>query len=97
MTDHPKSVEIGTHASVGYPSTVPFADVAGSKKLDLTPSAWRCEGPCRKLVPMGQPSFLVLIEEAGPLRRGAGPVAAKARFWQRLVVCEPCRRTITGS
>lgn len=59
---------------------------------DTTCIAWRCEH-CRKLQTEATPSRIVYIDEISPGYYGQG-VKRHTRFTRRMVVCQPCRRSI---
>lgn len=58
--------------------------------------AWRCEH-CRKLYPPAMEATVVVIDEVASRWSHSGAVASKGRFARRMVVCQPCRRSITGT
>lgn len=57
------------------------------------PVAWRCEH-CRRWQPAAYPSVVILVDEIGDRWVTYGAVKKKVRFARRMVVCDPCRRSI---
>lgn len=72
-------------------SPVPVAEQPGVPPL----AAWRCEH-CRKFYPVGMTATVVLVDEVGSRWSHTGAVKSRSRFARRMVVCEPCGRSITG-
>ena len=63
---------------------------------DTTPVAWRCESD-RKLHPSTEGSYVVYTEEPGPLILSAGSMIRRRSYYtRRMIVCQPCRRTIAN-
>lgn len=58
------------------------------------PVAWRCEN-CRKWQPAKIGSSVILVDEIADRWAFSGSVKRKGRFLRRMVVCPPCRRSIT--
>lgn len=58
------------------------------------PIAWKCES-CRKWMPAGFPSHVILVDDVGSNWHGMG-IKGLARFIRRMVVCAACKRTIGG-
>lgn len=58
------------------------------------PVAWRCE-QCRKFISKRAKSNVVYVEEISQRMGQRVGYATRGRFTRRMVVCTPCRRTIS--
>lgn len=57
------------------------------------PIAWRCELD-RRFHPMTETSYLVFVDDVNQNVSIIGAVRARGRHVRRMVVCQPCRRTL---
>jgi len=74
------------------------AYVTPTKRLEQAPAstdaiAWRCELD-HKFHPMTETSHLVFVDDINQNVSIVGAVRARGRHTRRMVVCQPCRRTL---
>jgi hypothetical protein len=61
---------------------------------NIAPVAWRCE-QCRLFQPVAASSHVIVVDDFSTRFTQSGAVRHRARFARKMVVCGPCRRSIT--
>jgi hypothetical protein len=74
------------------------ASITSTKRKEQAPAstdpiAWRCEHD-HKFHPMTETSYLVYVDDMNQNVSMLGLVRARGRHVRRMVVCQPCARTL---